>query len=244
MSGACVGPGPKSMQALAWIARVGATPFDALALMMGCSRRKALDHLRRLEHAGLVTRTAMRRGDGTLVLLTRAGALEAGCPTRRAPRTPGPNTWAHACGCAWASAWLELRGRAWVSEREILEDDLWRYDLRYQDHRGTVRVTHRPDLVVQTGSGPVAIEVELQRKTFARLHGILGLYGELTEADGPLAGVIYITDRADVSDLITRAADDVGLVSPCLSMRTFRTVLEQSYEAAAGRATDAGSESA
>jgi hypothetical protein len=28
----------------------------------------------------------MRRGDGTLVLLSRAGALEAGCPPRRAPR--------------------------------------------------------------------------------------------------------------------------------------------------------------
>ena len=74
MSGACVAPGPKSMQALAWIARVGATPFDALQLVMGCSRRKALDHVRRLERAGLVTRAAMRRGDGTLVLLTRAGA--------------------------------------------------------------------------------------------------------------------------------------------------------------------------
>ena len=49
MSGASVAPGPKSMRALAWIARVGATPFDALHLMMGCSRRKALDHVRRLE---------------------------------------------------------------------------------------------------------------------------------------------------------------------------------------------------
>jgi len=90
---------------------------------------------------------------------------------------------------------------------------------------------------VRTGSGPVAVEVELQRKTFARLHGILGLYGELTEADGPLAGVIYICDRADVTDLITRAADDVGLVAPALSMRTFRTVLDQAYAAAAAAKT-------
>jgi hypothetical protein len=237
MSGACRHPGPRSMDALAWIARVGVTPFDALQLVMGCSRRRALDHVARLEQAGLITRTPMRRGDGTLVLVTRAGALEAGCPPRRAPRAPGPNTWAHASGCAWASAWLELRGRAWVSEREIVEDDLWRYDLRYQDHRGTVRVTHRPDLIAQTGSGPVAIEVELQRKTFARLHGICSMYTELTEPDGPLAGVIYICDRADVTDLVTRAADDVGLAAPALSMRTFSTVLDQVHTAAAAAKT-------
>lgn len=237
MSGACLHPGPKSLHAPAWIARVGATPFDALALVMGCSRRRALDHVRRLEQAALITRIAMRRGDGTLVLLTRAGLLQAGCPPRRAPRAPGPNTWAHASGCAWVSAWLALRGRAWVSEREILEDDLWRYELRYQDHRGTVRVTHRPDLIVQMASGPIAIEVELQRKTFARLHGVCAMYAELTEPDGPLAGVIYICDRADVSDLVTRAADDVGLVAPALSMRTFPTVFDQAHAAAAAAKT-------
>lgn len=233
--GACVAPGPKSMQALAWIARVGATPFDALQLVMGCGRRKALDHVRRLERAGLVTRAAMRRGDGTLVLLTRAGALEAGCPTRRA-RPLAPHAWAHACGCAWASAWLELRGRAWVSEREVLEDDLWSYELRYRDHRGTVRVTHRPDLIVQMGSGPIAIEVELQRKAPTRLRGILAMYAELTEADGPLAGVIYVTDRVDVTELVQRCAHDSGLLSPALSMRSLSTVLEQTGEAAAARA--------
>jgi hypothetical protein len=227
------------MQALAWIARVGATPFDALQLVMGCGRRKALDHVRRLEAAGLVTRAAMRRGDGTLVLLTRAGAREAGCPTRRA-RPLAPHAWAHACGCAWASAWLELRGRAWVSEREVLEDDLWSYQLRYRDHRGTVRVSHRPDLIVAMRSGPIAIEVELQRKAPIRLRGILAMYAELTEPDGPLAGVIYITDRPDVSELVARCARDSGLASPALSMRSFATVLEQTHAAACAIAATRG----
>ena len=120
MSGACVSPGPESLDALAWIARVGATPFDALQLVLGCSRRRALDHVRRLEEAGLVRHEAMRRGAGTLVLRTRAGALEAGCPPRRATRPVPPYAWAHASGCAWVSAWLALRGREWVSEREVL----------------------------------------------------------------------------------------------------------------------------
>lgn len=148
---------------------------------MGCSERVARDHVRRLEAAGLVQRTAMRRGDGALVMVTRAGALEAGHPARRAPRSLSATGWAHASACAWVSAWLHLRGREWISEREILDDDFWRFDLRYQDHRGTVRRTHHPDLGVHTMSGPVAIEVELQPKAATRLRGICWMYAQLSE---------------------------------------------------------------
>ena len=135
---------------------------------------------------------------------------------------------------------MSCRGRAWVSEREILEDDLWSYELRYRDHRGTVRVTHRPDLVVQMRSGPIAIEVELQRKAPVRLRGILAMYAELTEPDGPLAGVIYLCDRADVTELVARCAHDSGLASPALSMRSFATVLEQTRAAAGAIAATRG----
>jgi hypothetical protein len=67
-------------------------------------------------------------------------------------------------------------------------------------------VRHRPDLGVQTGSGPVAIEVELQRKVRARLLDILRMYEEQTQDDGTLAGVIYVCDRNDVADAVSRAA--------------------------------------
>jgi hypothetical protein len=36
----------------------------------------------------------MRRGQGSLIVLTRNGALEAGYPASRAPRTVTPTTWA------------------------------------------------------------------------------------------------------------------------------------------------------
>ena len=78
----------------------------------------------------------------------------------------------------------------------------------------------------------MAIEVELQRKAPARLRGICAMYTELTEPDGPLAGVIYICDRADVTDLVTRCAHDSGLASPALSLRSFATVVEQTRAAA------------
>ena len=225
-----VAPGQSSLRALEWLARVGASPSLPLQLVMGCSERVARDHVSRLEAAGLVQRTPMRRGDGALVVVTRKGALEAGHPARRAPRSLSPTGWAHASACAWVSAWLHLRGREWISEREILDDDFWRFDLRYQDHRGTVRRTHRPDLGVHTLSGPVAIEVELQPKTGARLRGICWMYAQLSEDDAPLDGVIYVTDRSEVARLLTRSAS-VHRHSTSLSLRTLDIVVEQTWAA-------------
>ena len=236
-----VSPGRQSLQGLAWLARVGATPPEPLRLVMGCSERVAYDHVRRLQSAGLADRIAMRRGHGSLIVITRRGALEAGCPASHAPRSVAPTTWAHASGCAWVSAWLQLRGRDWVSEREIANDHFWRHDLRYQDHRGTVRGTHRPDLGVQTAAGPVAIEVELQRKTLGRLRGVLAMYAQLTEHDAPLDGVIYVTDRPDLADLIRRTAAAVGL--DALSPRSLQDVIAQTRVAAGVGVTAAEAQS-
>ena len=198
---------PALLQALSWLGRVGATPAEPLELVLGVSERVAYDHVRRLEAAGLVKRVPMRRGQGSLIVLTRAGALEAGYPASRAPQSITPTTWAHTSACAWVSAWLQVRGRVWHSEREIAEDDFWRFPVHYQDRRGTARVTHRPDLAAQIGSGPVAIEVELQRKTQARLYGILSMYADMTDGDkAPLAGVIYVTGNADVDNIVRRTA--------------------------------------
>lgn len=209
------------MLALTWLEHV-----------LGVSERVAYDHVRRLQAAGRVDRFPMRRGDGSLIVLTRRDALEGGSPASRAPRSISPATSAHTCACAWAAAWLEVRGRAWLSEPEIVDDDLWRYQLRYQDHRGTARTTHRPDLGVLTGSGPVAIEVELQRKTLGRLLEILQMYAELTEDDGPLAGVVYITSRKDVADLVSRAADAAWIRDRMLSFRTYEQIVQQTRDGA------------
>ena len=228
-----VGPGRQSLHALAWLARVGASPREALQLVMGCSKRTANDHILRLQDADLVVRTPMRRGDGSLIVLTRKGAVEAGLPARHALRSVAPTTWAHMSACAWVSAWLEVRGRVWWSEREILQDDCWRYEVRYKDRRGNVNVTHRPDLAVQIDAGPVAIEVELQPKLRARLQGILGMYAELCDpADPLLAGVIYITGSEDITALVDAAALDVDLGAPALSFRSLETVKQQTRDAA------------
>jgi hypothetical protein len=242
MSGACVGPGRRSLEGLGWLARVGASPLEPLALVLGCSQRRAHDHVRRLSSAGLVTRVAMRRGDGSLIVLTTRGAVEAGYPASRAPRSLAPTTWAHASGCAWVSAWLALRLQtrwaadprmAWWSEREVAQDDFWRRDVRYGDRRGSVRVTHRPDLGVRIAGRPVAVEVELQRKVRARLHGILSMYAQLsTGVDAAYGGVIYIAGSEDVAAAVRRVAVDAGLRAPALSVRALGEVIQQTRAAA------------
>jgi len=199
---------------------------------MGWRRTVLYDHARRLTAAGLVRMVRMTRGDGSLVVLTASGAARAGYPASWAPRSVAPSTWAHASACAWVSAWLQLRGHHWWSEREIAEDAFWRRDVRYRDRRGTARVTHRPDLGLQIAGRPAAIEVELQRKTRARLTGILSMYAEHSDGDdAPLYGVLYVCDRADVADAVRRAAIDAGLQAPALSFRTLQEVLEQTRAA-------------
>jgi hypothetical protein len=242
MSGGCVGPGRRSLEGLGWLARVGASPLEPLALVLGCSQRRAHDHVRRLSAAGLVTRVAMRRGDGSLIVLTTRGAVEAGYPASRAPRSLAPTTWAHTSGCAWVSAWLTLRLKTrwaadprmvWWSEREVAQDDFWRRDVRYCDRRGSVRVTHRPDLGVRIAGRPVPVEVELQRKVRTRLLGILAMYAQLSlGVDAAYGGVIYVAGSEDVAAVVRRVAVEAGLRAPALSVRALAQVVEQTRAAA------------
>jgi hypothetical protein len=210
MSGQCVAPGPRSLGALAWLARVGASPLGPLGLAMGWSEMLVYDHVRRLARAGYVRRVPMTRGDGSLILITATGAAKAGYPATERPRSIAPTTWEHATACAWTSAWLELRLRGlrreatgaaagrleWWGERDVAVDNFWRREVRFKDHRRTGRITHRPDLGVRLGGQPIPVEVELQRKSRARRRGILGMYEELATCDPPrFGGVFYVTGR-------------------------------------------------
>jgi hypothetical protein len=206
-------PGPRSLDGLRWLARVGASPGEPLALVMRWSRPVLADHLARLIAAGLVWRVPMTRGDGSLLVVTRDGARMAGA--RRAPRGPGPTSWAHTVACAWTSAWFEVRGRAWVSTSEVAQDDGWRGRVSYTDGRGRSHLLrHTPDLGTYVGDPgrPVAVEVELQRKSLARLRGILAMYADRTTGpDADLAGIVYVTANADVAAPMRTAASDVQL---------------------------------
>ena len=226
-----VAPGQSSLRALEWLARVGASPSLPLQLVMGCSERVARDHVSRLEAAGLVQRTPMRRGDGALVMVTRKGALEAGDPARRALRSLAPTGWAHASACAWVSAWLHLRGREWVSEREILDDASGASTCATKTTAEPSRRTHRPDLGVRTLNGPVAIEVELQPKTAARLRGICSMYAQLSEDDEHRSTASSTSPTATTSRAGSRA---MSLVDGLDSLSRVRSSSDCSRPASSG----------
>jgi len=57
----------------------------------------------------------------------------------------------------------------------------------------------------------------------------------IDEDDDPLAGLLYVCDRADIADTVRRAAWDAGLAEgPTLSVRTRDEVVGQARTAAAG----------
>ena len=58
---------------LAWLSRVGAAPIEPLALVMRWSQRAASDHVARMAAAGWVRRVRLDFGDGSLLVITRAG---------------------------------------------------------------------------------------------------------------------------------------------------------------------------
>ena len=71
-------PGPASLDGLAWLARVGASPCEPLSLAMGWSRSTTFSHIARLQDAGCIARVAMARGQGSLILVTTRGVRVAG----------------------------------------------------------------------------------------------------------------------------------------------------------------------
>lgn len=199
------------MEALGWIARVGMTPIEPVALVMGWSLRRAFDHVARLDDAGLVRRVPMTRGDGSMIVVTREGAGAGGQSALGAPRTVSPTTWAHGVGTAWAAAWCEVAGRSWLSERELRLDSRWDGEIAFTAAGGLARRRHRPDLgaLNPKGGPPIAIEVELQQKSAERLRAILAMYDDRIRSS-TLSGLVYVTGTEKVEKAVRSAAKAVS----------------------------------
>jgi hypothetical protein len=106
------------MEALRWLARVDVAGVEALGVASGFSRSVTYSHVARLERAGLLVR-AFAHG-GSVVAVTAAGRRAAGADRAkvRAGATHGMGL-RHARAVPWIAALLTLRGRDWVSEREM-----------------------------------------------------------------------------------------------------------------------------
>jgi hypothetical protein len=96
-----------------------------------------------------------------------------------------------------------------VGPRELLADESWRGELKGLS--GSRRLVHSPDLVgVVPGRRPAAIEVELTRKSKARLRAILGLHSRWI-ASGRSGACVYVCGNSEVRDLVVIEARHVGL---------------------------------
>lgn len=200
-------PGPATIEGLRWLSRVGPAPLDAWRCAMGWSEVAARSHARRLEREGWLSRYPMTRGHGSLFVATRTGVAVANVDVRAAA-PPAPTWWAHHRACAWVAAWLTVRGREMIAGRELLIDDRWSGEIAWHDDKGRHEAGHRPDLIGILNGWPVALEVELAKKSAARLEAILTLHASWKAAGK--ASVYYVCGDADVQSRIPSVAKKIG----------------------------------
>jgi hypothetical protein len=117
------------------------------------------------------------------------------------------------------AALLTIRGREWLSARELRRDPSWRLIAE-----SSVDRAHRPNLGVLVRSSRVAIEVELWRRPTSKVRSMLRGYG-VSIASRQIDGLIAVSDRADVLDAMSQAAARVGRPDRCFAMRRLADVL-------------------
>lgn len=217
------GPGPASIEGLRWLCRVGAAPLDAWRLAMGWAPGNARSHVARLTRAGWLARVARPLGQGSLYYATPLGVRVAGVDLPAAP-APAPTWWDHHDASAWVAAWLSVRGREMIGPRELIASEAWRAELAPAP--GAKRVIHTPDLIgTIPGHLPAVVEVELTRKSRARLQAILGLYLGWIAA-GKIGACVYVCGNADVHKLVLAQAQHVGLGDGRLRLETLEAIKE------------------
>ena len=201
-------PGPRSMDALRWLTRVGVVTVDPLSRALGMSKWTTYSHVQRLAAAGMVERVPTLRGQESLLVPTRLGLRAVGIDPRAHRVQLRPSQWMHYLATAEVAAWLacEPRVRWWRHEREFGLDSRGASWLPTYTWRGA-RHTHRPDLVAHfEGRGALAIEVELSVKSHERLRAVVAGWTQavVVERRG-VAGVLYIVGGTGVAGAVRRA---------------------------------------
>ena len=196
---------------LSWLAGVGPAPDEAWRVAMGWVPSTAYSHAQRLVAAGWAARCPTTKGSGSLLYATPAGIRVVAAAAVPLAGPPAPTSWAHCRACAWTAAWLSARGRELRGPRELLADDFWRGELTWRDRGGTHRRAHRPDLAGGLrGAALMPIEVELTRKSKARLRSVLALHAAWIAA-GKTGAVLYVCGSRSLADRVRAQGAEVGL---------------------------------
>lgn len=215
------------MEALRWLDRVDVAGLEPLGLVLGTSQSTTYSHVSRLAGAGYVERIYDR--DGSVVAITREGrrAVGAAGGSARDGWVRGAGR-AHARAVSWMAALMTLRGRSWVSDREARHRSDWLVPVVWSGTQGT----HRPDLGVEVEGARVAIEVELSYKAPKRLRAILAGYESEIDGGSLTGGLVYVSDRPDISASVDRARREAGIPDDRFRSRALSEVRREALERA------------
>lgn len=182
---------------LRWIGRHGVATAENLGIRFELSERCVRRALRPACAARIARCTRTTAHEPELFVLTRAGLRAAGLPQLRECRV-APRTEGHLRAVACTATWLEchLAGSCEVlNERELHRSSSrlgrgFAAASPYVHHGGGAR--KRPDLLINPVSPvdglPVAVEVELSRKSTASLDAICMAWKHCPG----VAGVLYV----------------------------------------------------
>jgi hypothetical protein len=207
-----VGPGPRSVEGLAWLARVGPASGLVWSAAMGWAPATGRSHSIRLRQAGLLEHAArLPVQRGPLLYATALGVQCSGVVAVALRKPPSTVSLEHHDACALTAAYLTQRGRKMRAPRELLCDERWVGELGWREHGELRRRHHRPDLIATVDEGRVlAIEVELSSKSPARLRSILTLYGAWL-AEGRIDSLLYLVAGERQRRHLARCAQQTGL---------------------------------
>lgn len=208
--------GDSSEVLLRWIGRHGVGTAENLSIRFAVSEREAAGVLRRACAAGLARRAGTAPGEPALFVLTHRGLRGAGLARLHACRV-APRAEGHLRTVACAAVWLECE---LSPEFEVLNERELRWFSQspaqgngvcaaspYVHHAGGSR--KRPDLLVRPMSPvngrPLAVEVELSRKSAASLAAICVAWKHCEGVEG----VLYLA-APSLLDALRRAIDRAG----------------------------------
>ena len=181
---------------LRWIGEQHTARLDVIAQLLGrdeaVTQRRARAITQRWKAMGLARSAEMIARVPSFVWLTGHGMTAAGLtyPVHR----PHFSTLAHHHTVALTRLAIERTalGHHWMSERAIA--------------LAASRYQHIPDGVyLDQQERDVAVEVELTRKSAARLRGIIG------ELAGDYSRIVYVTDSRAIATAVTDAAGSIGV---------------------------------
>jgi hypothetical protein len=212
------GDPPRDLTALllVWIGRHGVATVENLSVRFALSERSVVHALRSACGSGLVRRIGAIEDDSALFALTGGGLRAAGLTQLRVCPV-APRAERHLRTVACAAAWLECRlspSCEVLNERElhlgagrILRENSVRAASPYVHHAAGAR--KRPDLLIRPISPadglPVAVEVELSRKSATFLYAICMAW---KHCQG-VAGILYLAAPC-VLDALAHAIERSG----------------------------------